>query len=153
MANLFNQDFQEFIQSLNINDVEYILVGGYAVILHGYIRSTADMDVWVNKTKENYEKLKKALRQFGAPVFPEDEFLGNEFNVWGFGKEPNRIEIMSEVKGANFEAVYKTSKIYREDNFNVRYIHLNHLLQAKEASGRFKDKNDIEQLKKKNKKT
>jgi hypothetical protein len=153
MANLFNQDFQEFIQSLNVNDVEYILVGGYAVILHGYIRSTADMDVWANKTKENYKKLKKALQQFGAPVFSEDEFLGTEFNVWGFGKEPNRIEIMSEVKGANFNDVYNKSKIYKEDNFNVRYIHLSHLLQVKEAAGRFKDKNDIEQLKKKNRET
>ncbi len=153
MANLFNQDFREFIQSLNINDVEYILVGGYAVILHGYIRSTADMDVWVNKTKENYQKLKKALKQFGAPIFSENEFLGNEFNVWGFGKEPNRIEIMSEVKGVKFDNVYKKSKIYKEDNFNIRYIHLNHLLEAKEAAGRFKDKNDIEQLKKKNKRS
>lgn len=58
MVNLFNQDFQEFIQALNINGVKYILVGGYAVILHGYIRSTADMDIWVDKTKEN-KKLKK----------------------------------------------------------------------------------------------
>jgi len=56
MANLFNQDFQDFIQSLKVNEVEYILVGGYAVILHGYIRSTADMDVWVHKTKDNYKK-------------------------------------------------------------------------------------------------
>ena len=58
---------------------------------------------------------------------------------------------MSEVKGVKFDNVYKKSKIYKEDNFNIRYIHLNHLLEAKEAAGRFKDKNDIEQLKKKNK--
>ena len=134
MANLFNQDFQEFIQSLNNSNVEYIVVGGYAVILHGYIRSTADMDVWVNKTKENYQKLTKALTQFGAPVFSENEFLGNEFNVWGIGKEPNRIEIMSEVKGVEFDRAYTKSKIYQEGIFNIRYIHLNHLLEAKEAA-------------------
>nr|MDQ6903680.1 hypothetical protein [Bacteroidota bacterium] len=82
MANLFNEDFQDFIMELNNNSVRYILVGGYAVILHGYIRSTADMDIWVDKTKENYQKLKKALNQFGAPCFSENEFLGDEFNVW-----------------------------------------------------------------------
>ena len=91
MANLFNQDFQDFIQALNINDVKYILVGRYAVILHGYIRSTADMDIWVDKTKENYQKLKKALNQFGAPSFSENEFLGNEFNVWAWVK--SQIEL------------------------------------------------------------
>jgi Nucleotidyltransferase of unknown function (DUF6036) len=151
MANLFNQDFQEFIQALNINDVKYILVGGYAVILHGYIRSTADMDIWVDKTKQNYQKLKKALNEFGAPSFSENEFLGNEFNVWGLGKEPNRIEIMSEVKGLKFDAAYKKSKIYEQENLKIRYIHFNHLLDAKKAAGRFKDKNDIEQLNKKKK--
>ena len=149
MANLFNQDFQDFIQSLNINKVEYILVGGYAVILHGYIRSTGDMDVWINKTTENYCKLKDALRLFGAPMFSENEFLGNTFNVWGFGKEPNRIEIMSEVKGLQFDKVYANSKTYQHENFTIRFIKLKDLLKAKKAAGRFKDKNDIEQLKKK----
>lgn len=151
MANLFNQDFQDFIQAFNCNDVKYILVGGYAVILHGYIRSTADMDIWVDKTKENYKKIKKALNQFGAPSFSENEFLGNEFNVWGFGREPNRIEIMSEVKGLQFDVAYKKSKTYEQDNLRIRFIHFNHLLDAKKAAGRFKDKNDIEQLKKKKK--
>jgi len=61
MADLFNRDFQDFLEALNKAGVDYILVGGYAVILHGYVRSTADMDVWVNKTKENYEHLKKSI--------------------------------------------------------------------------------------------
>lgn len=101
------------------------------MILHGYIRSTADMDVWVNKTTENYLCLKKALQKFGAPVMPETEFLGNEFDVWGLGKEPNKIEIMSDVKGIEFEHAYKQSKIYKEDNLSIRYIHLNHLILSK----------------------
>ncbi|MEP6596755.1 MAG: hypothetical protein ABJA71_12450 [Ginsengibacter sp.] len=71
-------------------------------------------------------------------------------NLMFGGLEKNRIEIMSEVKGVRFDKVYK-SKTYKEDNFSIRYIHLNHLLEAKEAAGRFKDKNDIEQPKKKNK--
>ena len=151
MANLFNQDFQEFIQSLNENHVEYILVGGYAVILHGYIRSTADMDVWIHKTKENYLKLNLSLKQFGVPLIPEEEFLGNQLDVWGFGREPNKIDIMNDVKGISFDEVYTRTKIYYQENVAIRFIHLNDLLEAKEAAGRFKDKNDIEQLQKKNK--
>jgi hypothetical protein len=151
MANLFNEDFQDFIRAFNDNRVRYILVGGYAVILHGYIRSTADMDIWVDKTKVNYQKLKKALNQFGAPGFSENEFLGDEFNVWGFGREPNRIEILSEVKGLKFDVAYKKSITYEQENLPIRFINFNDLLESKKAAGRFKDKNDIEQLNKKNK--
>lgn len=151
MANLFNKDFQDFIQALNKNNVRYILVGGYAVILHGYIRSTADMDIWVDKSKINFQKLKKALIEFGAPFIPESEFFGDEFDVWGIGREPNRIEIMSEVKGLSFDATYKKSKFYQQENLKIRFIQFDDLLIAKKAAGRYKDKDDIEQLSKKKK--
>lgn len=149
MADLFNEDFQDFIESLNKAGVEYILVGGYAVILHGYIRSTADMDIWVNKTPENYLKLVHAFTTFGSPIFSEKDFLSNEFDVWGIGKEPNRIEVLSDVKGVQFSEAYSLCKTFTQNGIEIKYIHLNHLLKAKEAAGRFKDKNDIEQLSKK----
>ncbi len=151
MADLFNQDFQDFIESLNKAAVEYILVGGYAVILHGYIRSTADMDVWVNKTSDNYQRLKKAFNLFGAPIFSEEDFLGNQFDVWGIGMEPNRIEVLNKIKGIKFSEAYPLCKTFIQNNIEVKYIHLNHLIQVKEAAGRFKDKADIEELKKRNK--
>ena len=151
MADLFNRDFQEFIETLNKVKVEYILVGGYAVILHGYTRSTGDMDIWVNKTAENYHKLKKAFLLFGAPLFSEEEFLGKNFDVWSIGKEPNRIEILSEMKGVAFTEAYPLCKTFVQNGVEIKYIHLVHLIKAKEAAGRFKDKNDIEQLLKKNK--
>ena len=149
MADLFNQDFQEFIEALNKAEVEYILVGGYAVILHGYSRSTGDMDIWVKKTSANYTKLKKAFQLFGAPLFSEQDFLGNDFDVWGIGKEPNRIEILSELKGVLFDEAYPACKTFIQNLVEIRYIHFNHLIKAKEAVGRFKDRNDIEQLKRK----
>jgi hypothetical protein len=150
MADLFNQDFQEFIECLNKEGVEYILVGGYAVILHGYIRSTADMDVWVNKTAVNYEKLRKAYDLFGAPIFPKEQFLGDQFDVWGIGVEPNRIEVLNNLKGVEFAEAFALCKIFIQNEVEVRYIHLNHLIKAKEAAGRLKDKDDIEQLNKRN---
>ncbi len=77
MSNIFNDDFKDFIKALNNNKVEYILVGGYAVILHGYNRTTGDMDIWVNQTKENYQKIVKSFHEFGTPVFDmtEENFL------------------------------------------------------------------------------
>lgn len=150
MANLFNQDFIEFIEALNVAEVEYMLVGGYAVILHGYVRSTADMDVWVNKSSVNYLKLKHAFLLFGAPTMSESDFLGNEYDVWAIGMEPNKIEILNKVKGIEFNEAFSLCKSIKQNDIDVKYIHLKHLLQAKIASGRYKDMDDIEQLKKKN---
>lgn len=150
MASFFNDDFVDFLAALNKYKVEYLLVGGYAVILHGYVRSTADMDVWVNKTSANYEKLSAAFKFFGAPIFSQNDFLGTHFDVWSLGREPNRIDIMSEVKGLYFEQSLAICKKYPLKDFEIFFIHLTHLLQAKEAAGRFKDKADIEQLKKRN---
>lgn len=69
MGTIFNEDFREFIHCLNNQNVEYILVGGYAVILHGYRRVTGDMDIWVNRTQKNYRKLVTAFNEFRLPVF------------------------------------------------------------------------------------
>lgn len=68
MANIFNTDFREFITALNENQVRYLLVGGFSVILHGYPRTTGDMDIWVDRSNDNYLRLKKAFLQFGMPV-------------------------------------------------------------------------------------
>ena len=149
MGNIFNEDFRDFISALNNNDVDYILVGGYSVILHGYSRTTGDLDIWVNKEKKNYAKLVKAFAEFKMPVFDmiEDTFLNNpKLNVFTFGRPPRSIDIMTDVKGLNFDETFKVSKIVEVENLKVRLIHLNQLLQAKKASGRHKDLDDIENL-------
>ena len=105
MANIFNDDFQDFLKSLNEYNVEYILVGGYSVILHGYSRTTGDMDIWVKKTKENYLKIGKAFRRFGMPLFDmtESNFLSNPaFDVFTFGIAQKTAGIsVGEVDGPN----------------------------------------------------
>jgi hypothetical protein len=133
---------------LNEQKVEYVLVGGMAVILHGYVRGTGDMDVWVNKTKENYLRLIKAYRQFGMPLFDmtEENFLGEEYDVFGIGVQPVKIEVMTNEKGLMFDETYAMAQMYEEDGLQIRFIHINHLIQAKKASGRFRDLDDIEQL-------
>lgn len=148
MANIFNKDFNEFIHCFNEHNVAYVLVGGMAVILHGYSRTTGDMDVWVKKTAENYKLVVKAFHEFGLSLFnmTEEKFLSHEYDVWSFGREPVRIDLMTEVKGLNFDEAFQKAQYFTEDNVSFRFLHLNSLLAAKQASGRHKDMDDIEQL-------
>ena len=146
---IFNEDFQDFISALNNNEVKYILVGGYSVILHGYSRTTGDLDIWVNKEKENYSKLVRAFKEFKMSVFDmtKDNFLKTpELNVFTFGRPPSSIDIMTDVKGLNFDETYKTSQIVEVEDLKVCLISLNQLLKAKRAAGRHKDLDDIENL-------
>lgn len=147
--NIFNPDFKDFIISLNTNNVQYMLVGGYAVILRGYSRSTGDMDIWVNKTETNFIALQKALAEFGLPIVavPAKNFFSTEFDVFSFGRPPYAIELLTSLKGiSSFEEAFSLATIEKVDNVNVRVIHLKHLIQAKAAAGRNKDKNDLENL-------
>lgn len=150
MKYLFNQDFRDFLQTLNSNEVEYILVGGYSVILHGHLRNTGDMDLWINKTPENYQKLVKAFHDFGMPIFDmsEDAFIKNpDLDVFTFGRPPVSIDIMTAVKGLEFNDAFKNSIWKESDGLKIRTLSLDDLFSAKKASGRSKDKDDISHLK------
>jgi len=149
MGNIFDQDFREFIQSLNDNDVDYLLVGGYAVILHGYRRTTGDMDIWVDNTKENYIKLTKAFYEFGLPILDmtEENFLdSSKYDVFSYGRAPVTIDIMTRMKGCNFNDAKELMQIIAEEELLIKVINLHTLRQAKKASGRHKDLDDLEHL-------
>lgn len=156
MGNIFNEDFRDFIQELNNADVRYLLVGGFSVILHGYSRTTGDMDIWVERSPENYLKLKDAFLRFGMPVFDMDEtnFLKHpSWDVFTFGIPPSAIDVMVNLKGLNFEDCYKQAVDFVEEDLKIRTINLNHLIKAKEASNRPKDVDDIQNLKSRDKKS
>ncbi len=149
MGNIFNDDFIDFLKALNKSGVEYVLVGGYSVILHGYSRTTGDMDILVNKTEANYNMLKNAFLQFGMPMFDmnKENFLSNpEMNVFTFGRQPVAIDIMTEIKGADFMNLYENATIVDVEGLKVRTIHLQNLIEVKKASGRHKDLDDVEKL-------
>ncbi len=151
MGNIFNSDFQDFITALNRSEVEYVLVGGYSVILHGYARTTGDLDIWVNKTVENYQKIVHAFKMFGMPVFDmtEENFLNNSnVDVFTFGRPPVSIDLITSIKGLEFEPTYKKALVHKVDELEIRLIHLNDLIQAKKSAGRPRDMNDIEHLNK-----
>ncbi len=149
MGNIFNDDFREFISALNNSEVRYILVGGFSVILHGYSRTTGDMDIWVERTSENYTLLKRAFQEFGMPVFDmtEENFLEHPvWDVFTFGIPPVAIDIMVKVKGLDFNTAYAESIIFEDENLKIRTLHLNQLIEAKRESGRPKDLDDLQNI-------
>lgn len=149
MANIFNSDFRDFINALNEQNVKYILVGGFSVILHGYSRTTGDMDIWVNRSKDNYKKLKNAFAQFGMPVFDmtEENFLFHPaWDVFTFGTPPVAIDIMVRIEGMNFLDCYKNAVTFEDDGLKIKTIHRSNLIEAKKRAARFKDLDDLENL-------
>lgn len=149
MSNIFNEDFQDFLIALNQHKVEYVLVGGYSVILHGYPRTTGDMDILVRNSSTNYHKLVQAFNAFGMPVFDmtEHRFINNsQSDVFTFGRQPSSIDIMTAIKGSSFEEVDKYAILIDVDGISIKTIHLNQLLEVKRSSGRYKDLDDIEKL-------
>ncbi len=149
MDAVLHEDFLDFIKALNANHVEYMVVGGYAVIFHGYPRTTGDLDVWVNKSEMNYDRLLGALSDFQMPVFDmtRDNFLNNpHFDVFAFGRSPVSIEILNAVKGLDFRKAYANAISKEIDNTPVRFLSRSDLIKAKRAANRPRDINDIENL-------
>ena len=132
---------------LNSHRVEYLLIGGYAVGYYGYPRATADMDLWVGIHQNNAEKLVAALREFGfnVPQLSVNLFLKAE-QIVRMGVPPLRIELLTTISGVRFENCYSERIIDVIDDVEVHIINLKHLKQNKQASGRHKDLDDLQNL-------
>lgn len=148
MQNIFQSDFSDFISALNVSGTEYMVVGGYAVILHGYYRTTNDLDIWVNKSPENHFKLRKAFAIFGMPLFDMtlENFMGDEFDVFSMGRMPFQIDVITKLKGVEFADAMKQAEQKELEGLKVIFLNLADLIKAKTASGRHKDLDDIEKL-------
>jgi len=140
-------DFKEFLRFLNAHDVDYLLIGGYAVGYHGYPRATHDMDVWIGVNRVNATRLVSALRAFGfdLPELSETLFL-KENNIVRMGVSPIRIEILTGISGVDFDTCYAERVVDTIDGTPVNVIALHHLKANKKASGRHKDLDDLENL-------
>lgn len=148
MPDIFESDFRDFIFALNVSQTKYLVVGGYAVILHGYFRTTQDLDIWVEKTPENHLRLSKAYAIFGMPLFDMtlENFMGEKFDVFSIGRSPIRIDVITKLKGLHFEDAIKHSLLKEIEGLKVNYLELSDLIKAKKAAGRHKDFDDIEKL-------
>lgn len=140
-------DFKEFIQFINSAKVEYLLVGGYAVSLHGAPRFTADMDIWVKRDDANAARLGTALETFGftAPEIISGQFLKAE-SVFRIGRPPLQIDILTDASGCDFADCYARREVVKRDDIEISVISLNDPKVNKQASGRAKDLGDLEAL-------
>lgn len=146
---MLNPDFRDMLSEFNAGDVEYLIVGGYAVAHHGYVRATGDLDFWVRRTPENADRVLRALATFGAPagLVTRDDLLNPEM-IAQIGVEPNRIDILSDIDGVDFDDAYPSRVIVRVDEVEIPFVGLQHLLQNKRATGRSEDAVDADRLEK-----
>lgn len=144
---MLNQDFREFIQSLNANQVRYLVVGGYAVALHGHPRYTKDINIWLELSPDNASNVVKALDQFGfgSLGLQAADFLTPD-QIVQFGNPPSRIELFTTLPGVEFATCYPQRIQTKIDGLSVDFIDLDNLKKNKRAVGRLQDLADLENL-------
>ena len=142
------EDFKEFLKLLNSNNVQYILIGGWAVGFYGYSRFTADMDVFIGISEENISSMQSALHEFGVPEF-DSSMLTTKGNVFRIGRAPLRIELINEISGIEFDNAFrKREYVELEDELRIPIISVDDLFKNKSSTGRAKDMADLEELRK-----
>jgi predicted nucleotidyltransferase len=145
-----DRNFADFLRLLNSHAVEYVVIGGYAVGYHGFVRATGDLDVFVGISVKNASALVEVFRDFGfsTPELKEQLFL-DEGKIVRIGLPPLRIEVLNGISGVTFAEIFPKRVEEDIDGLRVPFIDLNSLLKNKAASGRLKDLADIEELTKK----
>jgi len=144
---VLDQDFREFIELLNKNEVRYLVVGGYAVGFHGYPRYTKDLDVWVDVDLENAKKIKRSLDEFGfnESGLTESDFL-TPYQFIQLGYPPVRIYIATGCEGVEFDTCFQRKETIEIDGLEIKFIDIENLIVNKKALARPQDLADISNL-------
>ena len=147
MAMRLAQDFKEFLRLLNSEMIEYLLVGGYAVSYHGYVRPTGDLDIWIAIGPESARKMCAALGKFGFATDQQTQVdLATPGKIIRMGLPPVRIEVLTRISGVEFQTCYSRRVEGSIDGVPAKIISREDLVTNKTSAGRHKDLNDIEQL-------
>jgi hypothetical protein len=144
-----NDDYHDILAELVAEDARFIVVGAYALAVHGYPRATIDIDIWIEPTEGNVERVWRALVAFGAPLADLNIRKGDLMQpdvVAQFGMPPNRIDILTGVSGLEFEPAWKNHIEGTLEAVLVPVLGLDDLVANKRASGRDKDLADIKGL-------
>jgi len=144
------KDFEDFVKLLNQHEVEYMVVGGYALALHGKPRHTGDLDIWINVSENNAERMIRVLKDFGlsSMSFTKEDFLKPGY-MSQIGYPPLRIDILNTIDGIKFkDAAKNMNSIEVEDDYKINYIGLKDFVKNKQATGRIQDLADIKEIKK-----
>ena len=142
-----DSNYLDMLKCLNKAGVDYIMVGGWAVNLHGYIRATIDLDIWILADLENARKVYAALGEFGAPlagVCPDD--FAADGTIFQVGVAPCRIDVINKIDGVKYAEAASRAIEKTIEGVPVRIISLEDLIANKRASGRTKDLADAEIL-------
>ncbi len=140
-------DLSAFIELLNSERVDYVIVGGHAVAYHGYPRYTGDIDFLVRPTPENAERVRSVLVAFGFPsTMVENEDFTAPRKVFQIGKPPNRIDVLTSISGVEYDEVHATRISSTLGELPVHFIGRSELLRNKKAAGRTKDMLDVAEL-------
>lgn len=140
-------DFRDFLEALNANRVRYIVAGAFALAAHGHPRYTKDLDIWVEVSSENAERIINALRDFGmgslgltAEDFQQDNM------VIQLGYEPTRIDLLTSLDGVTFSQAYPRRVMLSLAGHNAPVLDVETLKANKRATGRLRDLADLEEL-------
>ncbi len=147
---ILEKDFEDFVKLLNKHNVAYMVVGGYALALHGRPRHTGDLDIWINISEDNAIKLLAIMDEFGMSSlgFKKEDFLLPGY-ISQIGYPPLRIDILNTIDGIKFEeALAGMQSQQLEDDLTINFIGLSDFLKNKQASGRKQDLADIKEIKK-----
>ena len=146
---MLNSDFREMLSCLKDEEVEFIIVGAYALAAHGFPRATGDIDIWVRNSFENAQKVMRALMKFGAPLsnLSEEDFTAPDIIVQ-LGVEPSRIDLLTGIDGIEFDEAWQNKVDVTVDGLEIDILSKEDLLKNELATGRDKDWGDIAWLKK-----
>ena len=140
------EDFKELFKSLNVNNVRYLMIDGYAVGVYGYPRTTNDIDIFVSDDSENVGNLIKALQDFGFGGFDLSGIFDEKRSLVEIGVEPLKVQIMNFADGIEFEKAFESRKIIAVEDIFINTVSKSDLIKNKLESGRYKDLADIERL-------
>jgi len=144
-----SEDFKEFIKLLNERGVKYLIVGGYAVAYYGFPRYTKDIDLWIWPQESNADKMVDALKEFGFDSLGLTKYdFFDVDNIIQLGYPPNRIDLITDLSGVDFENCFSNRQEVEMDDIKVNFISLNDLIENKIKTGRLQDQADVEKLKK-----
>lgn len=149
MKTIFDPNYIDFLQLLKKNNVKYVMVGGLAVVMHGHFRATKDMDIFYEGTKENSERILRTINEFGFDYLKISvDDLMDKSSYIKLGNSPVRIDLFCDLPGVSFDRVYDQATSYKQDDFEVKVIDVDHLIQNKKFVGRLQDLDDVKKLQK-----
>ena len=147
--NIFDDYTHDVLEACIECEVDFLIVGGYAVNFHGYRRTTGDIDLWIKPCNDNKLKVINALKKLEIPQKALNQLLELDFTkhlVFSDGEVPFKIDFMTYVSGVDFQEAYSQKIITEIDELKVPFINMKHLIISKIGTGRPKDNMDIEEL-------